>query len=252
MTVVVIRPYPDGKQLSEQLTLSGIQAYHFPVIDFSSGHEVDILPDLLSNSDLVIAVSKQAVYWAHRYLEQHHILWPVAPDYLAIGGQTAHALEKVVGFPVGYPKLSDSEHLLALPAFKEVKNKRILILRGNGGRELIYTQLIERGARVTYCEVYQRHSLSFDGHLVIQRWKEDKVDTFVITSAEQLRQLLRCVPVSDYSWLLQQRLIVPSVRIADEARQIGFNVILVSGSASNPDLLVAIQRQGITGQADDK
>ncbi len=70
--------------------------------------------------------------------------------------KTAHYLSKCTQQKVHYPEVSDSEHLLRLPALQNVEQQQVLILRGNGGRELIKDALVRRGAKVHYSETYKR------------------------------------------------------------------------------------------------
>jgi uroporphyrinogen-III synthase len=252
MAVLVTRPYPDGKELCEQLSELGLENIYQPLIEFSEGEDCYLLADKLNQSDIVIAVSKPAVEWANRALHFTMQTWPVSSCYLAVGQITADKLSEVTGQKVHYPDVSDSEHLLGLPALLNIKNKKVMILRGNGGRELIRDMLLKRGAIVEYCEVYQRQPRSFDGHSSVRQWKKEGVTQIVLTSGEQLEYFFSRVPKSDYQWLINQQLIVPSNRIADLAKQLGFNQVMVSGSASNPDLVAAIKQQCTTGQVHDK
>jgi uroporphyrinogen-III synthase len=69
------------------------------------------------------------------------------PRYFAIGRTTALALHTVSGADVRYPLDREiSEVLLQLPELQTIAGKRALILRGNGGRELLGETLRERGA----------------------------------------------------------------------------------------------------------
>jgi uroporphyrinogen-III synthase len=53
----------------------------------------------------------------------------------------------------------DSESVLALPAFQApaVAGRRVLILRGDGGRDLLGDTLRARGAEVEYLTCYHRN-----------------------------------------------------------------------------------------------
>ncbi|MDB1122663.1 uroporphyrinogen-III synthase [Vibrio algarum] len=60
------------------------------------------------------------------------------------------------------------------------------------------------------------------------------------------------IPKLEHNWLFQLKLIVPSNRIAELAKGLGFHEVTVSGSASNPDLVAVIQQLCTTGQVHDK
>lgn len=249
MVVAVTRPGSEGEELCQKMQEMGLSAFQFPLISFSQGEGGCQLFSLLKRADITIAVSKQAVQWADEQLRTQQKKWPVTSKYFAIGQKTAEKLRSVSHQQVCYPEISDSEHFLQLNALANVDNKRIVILRGNGGRELIYSTLKDRRARVEYCEVYRRHKLDFDGNSVLNDWQNRKVTHIVTTSAEQLEYLYLQFP--ETKWLCQQKVIVPSARVACLANELGFNNVLVSGSASNPDLLAATLSQCTTGQAHD-
>ncbi|MDG3086684.1 uroporphyrinogen-III synthase [Vibrio hannami] len=250
--VIVTRPSPEGEALCESLEGVGIQAFHLPLISFIKGAEAEGLPSLLKSSDIVIAVSKPAVEWAHRILCQYEQDWPEKLRYLAIGQKTADELSKCTQQEVHYPEVSDSEHFLKLPLLERVHDKKVLILRGNGGRELIRDKLSGRGAIVNYCEVYQRQTLVFNGHSEIEKWQRNNIDSIVVTSADQLTILMKAVPENYHHWLCTRTLLVPSYRIAEIASEFGFASVKVTGSASNSELLTTIQSFSTTGLTHDK
>ncbi len=252
MVVLITRPSPDGEALCDALSSCGIQVIYQPLIQFSEGKDSYRLHKALKNADLVIAVSKAAVEWAGRVLQSEMQSWPDSIRYFAIGQKTADKLSEVTAQKVHYPQVSDSEHLLKLPLLSTLINTKVTILRGNGGRELIRDELLKRGARVEYCEVYQRQTLPFDGHSSVKNWKKNNVDHIVLTSGEQLDYFFNMIPNNEHNWLFEQKLIVPSNRIATLARRLGFHEVAVSGSASNPDLVAVIQQQCTTGQVHDK
>ncbi|WP_375751893.1 uroporphyrinogen-III synthase [Vibrio sp. HN007] len=249
--VLVTRPSPEGEELCHSLGEIGIHAIHLPLIAFKQGEEAESLLLLLKSSDIVIAVSKPAVEWAHKILCHHEQSWPEKLLYLAIGQKTADEFSKCTQQAVHYPKISDSEHFLELPQLKQLDGKKVLILRGNGGRELIRAKLSKEGALVNYCEVYQRQTLVFNGHSEIEKWQRNNIDHIVVTSAEQLSILISSVPKYFHDWLYQKTLLVPSNRIAEIASESGFASVEVTGSASNSELLAAIQSFSTTGLTHD-
>lgn len=98
----------------------------------------------------MFALSQHAVAFAQSQLHQQDRKWPRLPDYFAIGRTTALALHTVSGQKILYPQDREiSEVLLQLPELQNIAGKRALILRGNGGRELIGDTLTARGAEVT-------------------------------------------------------------------------------------------------------
>ncbi len=169
--------------------------------------------------------------------------WPTSPHYFAIGRTTALALHTVSGQHIRYPLDREiSEVLLQLPELQNIAGKNALILRGNGGRELLGATLAERGARVTFCECYQRSAKHYDGAEEAMRWQSRGVTTLVVTSGEMLQQLWSLIPQwYREQWLLHCRVVVVSERLALQARELGWQEIQVADNADNDALLRALQ-----------
>ncbi|ODS12700.1 uroporphyrinogen-III synthase [Vibrio scophthalmi] len=240
MTVLITRPGEQGKALCHQLKLRGLKALHHPLITIQAGEQLSSLPLQLKHADIVIAVSQHAVQYANKAIDSYQHHWPQSITYLAVGQKTAHYLGKTTQQNVNYPLVSDSEHLLSMPQLGSIAGQRILILRGNGGRELIFDTLIQRQAHVEYCEVYKRENLAFRSELTVPLWQDSHVDQVVITSSGQLNFFIQQIAPQFQSWLQQLTLFVPSERIANEARRFGFHSVVNTGSASNQDLLATL------------
>ncbi|WP_333854854.1 uroporphyrinogen-III synthase [Leclercia sp.] len=246
MSILVTRPSPAGDELVSRLRTLGQVAWSFPLIEFSPGRELPLLAGhlaALQADDMLFALSQHAVEFAHARLQQDGQRWPDAPRYFAIGRTTALALHTESGKDIRYPlDRETSEVLLQLPELQTVVGKRILILRGNGGRELLGDTLRERGAEVTFCECYQRCNKYYDGAEEAMRWQSRGVTTLVVTSGEMLQQLWSLIPqwYRD-NWLLRCRLLVVSERLANLARELGWQDIRIADNADNDALLRALQ-----------
>lgn len=246
MSILVTRPSPAGEELVSRLRTLGQVAWSFPLIEFSPGRELSALADhmnTLQQGDLLFALSQHAVEFAQAQLQQQGLNWPTAPHYFAIGRTTALALHTVSGTDVRYPLDREiSEVLLQLPELQNIAGKRALILRGNGGRELIGDTLTARGAEVTFCECYQRCAIHYDGAEEAMRWQSREVTMVVVTSGEMLQQLWSLIPQwYREHWLLHCRLLVVSERLAKLARELGWQDIKVADNADNDALLRALQ-----------
>lgn len=246
MTILVTRPSPGGEALVSRLRTLGRVAFHSPLIEFAPGNQLAMLPNLLSSlnqQDLVFVLSQHAVNYADRALRQASVRWPDNLNYYAIGRTTGLLFHRVSSLPVLYPQDGEtSEMLLNLPTLRRLEGKKALILRGNGGRELLAETLTERGVDVAYCECYQRSPIHYDASEQSAQWQRAGIDTLVVTSGEILQQLYQLVP--DYyrnSWLLRCNLVVVSERLATLARQLGWSAIRVADNADNDALIRALQ-----------
>lgn len=245
MTILVTRPSPAADELVSRLRTRGQVAWAFPLIEFTPGTQLDTLPRRLRSlaaGDLVFILSQHAIHYAQPALSATGTTWPANLNYYAIGRTTALALHAVSGHNVVWPHEQEiSEVLIQLPALQAVVGKRALILRGNGGRELLAETLLARGAQVEFIECYQRCEKPYHGAEEGRRWRNCGIDTLVVTSGEMLQQLYQLFPDVDRDeWLLHCRLVVVSERLATLARELGWANICVAGGADNDALLRAL------------
>ncbi|WP_380184489.1 uroporphyrinogen-III synthase [Kalamiella sp. sgz302252] len=245
MTILVTRPSPAAEDLVSRLRAAGRVAWSMPLIEFTPGTELDGLPmrlAALNEGDLVFILSQHAIHYAQPALVRAGTAWPAELHYYAIGRTTALALHTVSGLDVVWPhERETSEVLIQLPALQQVAGKRALILRGNGGRELLAETLQQRGADVQFVECYQRCAKIYQGAIEGRRWRDREVDTLVVTSGEMLQQLYALFPAIDREeWLLHCRLLVVSERLATRAAELGWRNIRVAEGADNDALLRAL------------
>ena len=248
MTILVTRPSPSGEQLVARLRTLGRVAYHSPLIEFAPGNDLPQLPAMLATlapKDLVFVLSQHAVKYADRALHEQGQHWPDFVSYYAIGRTTGLLMHRANSLPIIYPQDGEtSETLLTLSALQTsaISGQNALILRGNGGRELLADTLRERGVNVSYCECYRRSPLYYDGSEQSSSWQRAGINTLVVTSGEMLQQLYTLVP--DYyrtTWLLGCTLVVVSERLATLARQLGWQSIRVAENADNDALIRALK-----------
>ncbi|KGK40987.1 hypothetical protein LH51_18015 [Nitrincola sp. A-D6] len=183
----------------------------------------------------VIFVSPNAARLGVELIEDFWPQLPVGIDWIGIGRQTVKQLEqqgiRAWSSDQGY----DSEALLSSDRFQQVGGQRILILRGNAGRDLMRSTLTERGAKVDYGTVYYRRLPSYSEQTLKQKLLDEPLSALLITSGESLLNLQTLITTHSadrYQALLNTLLIVPSERIAVIARELGYRRVRV---AQGPD-----------------
>ncbi|PSJ37855.1 uroporphyrinogen-III synthase [Zobellella taiwanensis] len=245
MTPLVVRPEPQNRALCRVLGDAGHRPVACPLLAFEAGAELFRLPELLgglSPRDYVIGVSVQAVTFTDNALKAQGLHWPEC-HYVAVGDATGRAFAALGLQGVQVPEDPRSEGIISLPGLQRLEGRRVVILRGDGGRHMIAPTLTGRGARVDYCEVYRRrYHPDPEGHLA-KSWQSSGVDSIIVTSGGLLQHLFQLAANSARDWLLSRLLIVPSIRVADQARMLGFTQVINAEGASNQALLNALDER---------
>ncbi len=245
LTVVVTRPAHQAAQFCQQLQQAGANPLPFPVIAVEScvdETKARVTLDKLDTYDTVIFISSNAVKYGLTLLDATQKAVLQAKQIGAIGKQTAASLHKQGCHATLVPDSGfTSEDFLALPAVQQLAGRHILIVRGEGGRELLADTLRERGAVVDYVDVYRRVRPKNDPMVLKQHHERRQLDIIAVTSGEGLLNLLDLL---DYpEWIKTVPLLAGSQRIAATARQAGFTgAIAIADNPGDEAMLVALRQ----------
>ncbi|WP_342051778.1 MULTISPECIES: fused uroporphyrinogen-III synthase HemD/membrane protein HemX [unclassified Cupriavidus] len=166
------------------------------------------------------------------------------------GNGGADDSEAADGNGAGEPARFDSEALWSrldsLPAIGGYAGRRVLIIRGNGGRDWLAQRLRDAGATVEAVEAYRR-TLPEPSAMQWQAVRdglrpEAPPQAWLLTSSEAVRNLdalarLHLSP-QELSRLLQVQCITPHARIAGQAESLGF-VHVIPAAPGDAGLLTA-------------
>ena len=230
--VLITRPRRQAQSLFDAIIDNGGKPHLFPTIEIIPPSKPDLCRTQLQNAagyDDLIFISPNAVSFAIADIAIDH------QRVFAIGSATAKMLQQhhiPPCMPTG--EKADSETLLASSLLGDMQGRRVLIIRGNGGRPLLGDTLIKRGAVVDYAEVYQRRCPDVDAASLLQKWPQE-TDVVIVTSnaiIDNLLHLCRNHPV-----VLQTPLVVISQRMRKHAQEQGFQQIQVAAGATETALL---------------
>jgi len=218
--ILVTRPRDLAGDLAARISAEGGEPILYPALEILEPADPAAARALLARVaefDLVVFVSPTAV---RRAGALRGAPWPAGLRAAAVGEGTRRALEAAglrgILAPAGG---ADSEALLALAELQRVDGARMLIVRGEGGRELLGQTLAARGARVEHAECYRRARPTAPP-------PAGTLDGACVNSSEALENLvallggarLRGVPI-----------FVPHERVARRARELALDAPVLAG-----------------------
>ena len=239
MTAIVLtRPQADSERLSQTLQSEGFQTRVMPIMTIEAIPDVDrALSPPLTDDALCIFVSANAVRFG---LPQLGPDLARCPDLtvIAVGNKTRDTLV-AEGIQAQAPFRADSEGLLAMPALSAPDARDVVIVKGEGGRELLASELIRRGARVTEWVCYRRCWPDVD---VSELAKVGDGLIFQASSGEALLRLAELVAGEGWVDLFQSPIIVPSDRVARLAIDMGWEQVIRAEDASDDAFVRALKQ----------
>ncbi len=218
--IVVTRPVHQAANITGKLEVAGANVILFPLINIES---VDDLPLVrqqlarLSNYDLAVFISPNAVEYTLRELD----VCVFRNIKVAAIGKKTKALLEAEGIKVDFSpdEISNSEEFLLIASLLDfVVGKKVVVLRGNGGRELIRNELIKIAQKVDYIDVYKRVFPHKNLQLLKKKFSQGELDIILVTSGNGLKNLFSFNDNNE--WLNDVSLLLGSDRIKQQVYNI--------------------------------
>ncbi|SFM01257.1 uroporphyrinogen-III synthase [Marinobacter zhejiangensis] len=240
--ILVCRPEPEASRLTASLEAAGAEARALPLLERAAlpdSPEQRTLIQSLDQFHHIIAVSP---YAARLLLELLDTWWPQPPmgiHWYGVGAGTASVLSEA-GLATSWPEGGvDSEALLAMPSLNQVDGERVLLVRGETGRELIHDTLRQRGADVSILPLYRRQCPPQAKQQLPRLLASFEPDAVVVLSGETLNNFIALGQNSDHT-LNQRLMVVPALRIAEQAANQGFRNTCVPDTLTDQGIIAAV------------
>lgn len=229
--ILLTRPEGQVDPLAARLREQGAQVSHFPAIQITLTPLDSTAQALAERATFVIFVSTNAVRGLMAGSDQLVQAVRNVSMIAAIGPATEATLEQA-GLEPGIvaPPPHNSEALLSTPFLQDLQHHRVVIARGQSGREKLAEELRNRGAEVHYLEVYRRDPP--DRTLSLKETSGGLPDVICVTSVEIATNLRECIVPGEKDNLLGCALIAGNARIASACRNLGYTAF--HGVADNP------------------
>lgn len=222
MRVWVTRTEPGASRLSRRLTGAGYAALNAPVLHI----EDTANPAPAGCFDFVLFVSSHAVERAFA-TGWGAVLRPGVAAGIGAAAETALSSRDVRMRVSGLADAMAVTHALGTPP------TRTLIVKGEGGRDVVQNWVRSHGASVAEWDVYRRVPAR-------PNISDETIDAVVAASGDGLREIAEL-------WFADGRngsvpLLVPSSRVADLAEAYGFDNAIVTDGAAADAVVAALLR----------
>lgn len=239
MRILLTRPAAQADDWAQVLSRAGAEVRHIPAMQITPLSIPAAQFALAEHMDIGIFVSSNAV---QAFAQQvaglsfpEHALW------LAVGEKTA-ANARAQGLAVHCDGAFNSESLLALPQLQAVNGRRVLIFRGQGGREYLAEQLRLRGAIVNYYEMYTRSCPDDNAPAFQQCLRHWQPHVISAGSVETLQNsLLLAADCLSERPIEAPAFLLPGTRVTDFAKSIGVKHCIQSRSMRLSDVLSVLK-----------
>ena len=244
--LLLTRPAEECAALAAQLAEHGVHGSCLPLLEIEPLPETPEQRSLLLELDrycAVIVVSKPAARLGLERLDRYWPQPPINQRWFSVGAATGQILADY-GLHVSWPDGGDdSEALLELPAFTaalQVPSPRVLIMRGDTGRELLAEHLRGQGVAVDYLPLYRRRLPDYACGELPRRVATERLNGLVASSGQGFEHLCQ---LAGEAWpeLARLPVFVPSPRVAEQARAAGARQVIDCRGASATALLQALQ-----------
>ena len=238
------RPQPQADKLASYLSGYGAEAVALPMVDIQQFHNAGQLPDSFPLKDIsrfhkIIAISITAAQAALELLPDQagSAIW------FTPGKSTADVLAHR-GIPANSPDSGfTSEALLNMAPLQNITGERILLLKGEGGRDLLQQELAGRGAEVMALELYRRACPEYPPGTLSDTVASHDINAIVATSAQIVAHLQKGFAADGAANRIYGiPLLVPSPRVAEQAEQAGFRTVITCSGASNQHIVAALEK----------
>ena len=183
----------------------------------------------LENSNTFIFTSANAVTHGLSYVMSACL--GASTRVLAVGRKTRELLNDH-GIDASSPDREDSEGLLELLNEMDKSSprspNRIVLIKGEGGRDLISSVLSEQGLRVTEVNCYRRIWPSVSRSTVSDALDSAEPRYIHIASGETLSRLEELCAVCGVNAHEKHTVILPSDRVENQARELGWQSRIVA------------------------
>ena len=241
--VVLTRAESDAKRQLDLLSKRGFTATALPLLAIEPVIVAPAVTAELEQADVVIFTSANAVTHGLSHVMsacRSASTRDASTRVLAVGRKTRELLTNE-GINAESPDREDSEGLLELLNAMDNSSprslNRVALIKGEGGRDLISSVLSEQGLSVVEVNCYRRIWPSVARRTVTDALDSPEPRYIHVASGETLSRLEELCVLYGVNVHEKHTVILPSDRVENQARELGWQSRIVAVGASDDALL---------------
>lgn len=263
LQVLTTRPIAMAARLSQPLQAAGFTAVNLPLFTIQPLKLNPAAKSQLLNLDNYAKVFVLSPSAAEIFIEEAENYWPQWPlgiQWFTVGKGSHDFLAKA-GIQANYPPPATgdtSEALLQLALLSWVEGEKILLVKGEGGRDVLFNELTSRGGKVENLKLYKRQPAQLSPDQ-LQQLLAPKYLASIITSGEALNifyqhsqsffnakpftvQSFTDKPSEHTNFLTTTQLLLPSQRLVEQAKNLGFSQAINTNGAGAEALIASLKQ----------
>ncbi len=228
--ILITRPLPQALSLAKMLGDEGADPVVFPGVELEPVEGPQVAASLreAQQADLIVFISPNAARIGMQLLAAAGTI-PAGAKFAAIGAGTARELSASGAGRIITPlEGQDSEALARHPALQAISGRKVVVFRGQGGREYLATVLRERGAQVVLAECYRRLRPRDQFSRTLPDWRSGRIAAWTASSVEIVENLFAIAGEDGSEWLRRRVVFVPHPRVAAGAFRRGTRSVFVT------------------------
>lgn len=211
--VVNTRAEHQAQPLNEKLIAAGANVINFPLLSIAAPENLEKVERQLASLadyDLAIFISTNAVEQTLNKIDTS-VLKNL--KLACVGEKTGLALKEYgLGIDFCPERFFNSEALLALDAFQKfIPGKKIALIKGEGGRDLLKKSLLKWGGDINSFDVYRRTCPQHNLDLLKNHQLRQELDIIILTSGFSVDNFFTLADKTD--WIDSLTLLLGSERL---------------------------------------
>jgi len=192
----------------------------------------------IKNYQAIVVVSKTAANLLVNLLKKYQITPHVKTIFFCVGAGSGKILQQHNLTVIYPPNGNNSEALIQNLQFQSILNTQanFLLVKGQGGRNLLSTTIKNANCNIDKLELYQRLNINYETAVINKIISKQQINGVFITSLQSLQNYHGLIN----NKLHQIALFVPSIRVANYASDYGFSKVYNCNGADIYSLLNAL------------